>query len=66
MFVHVFRRVSEKKYAFLISFLAIFLLAFQGLNNFRFDASSDSLILENDKSLKFMKASMKVLERTNL
>tara|TARA_B100001939_G_scaffold309597_1_gene290983 strand:- start:760 stop:3024 length:2265 start_codon:yes stop_codon:yes gene_type:complete len=52
MFVHVFRRVSEKKYAFLISFLAIFLLAFQGLNNFRFDASSDSLILENDKSFE--------------
>ena len=50
MFNNIFQELTNKKYSVLLGLIVFVILALQGISNFRFDASSETLVLDNDES----------------
>jgi predicted RND superfamily exporter protein len=50
MFNNIFQELTKKKYSVLLGLVVFVILALQGISNFRFDASSETLVLDNDES----------------
>ena len=50
MFNNIFQELTNKKYSVLFGLIVFVILALQGISNFRFDASSETLVLDNDES----------------
>ena len=50
MFNNIFQELTNKKYLVLLGLIVFVILALQGISNFRFDASSETLVLDNDES----------------
>lgn len=50
MFNNIFQELTNKKYSVLFCLIVFVILALQGIGNFRFDASSETLVLDNDES----------------
>ena len=66
MFNNIFQELTNKKYSVLLGLIVFVILALQGISNFRFDASSETLFWIMMNHSMCMRKLMKNLEPVTL